>query len=53
MLSFNVVILDINGTPGDYREIRCDSLQTCYVEKCNNGPSTSGDLDCSNLPFDM
>ena len=55
LLKFRVTILDVNGTPGNYREVNCNDLATCYVEKCNGAASTNGDTDCDpgELPYDM
>ena len=46
-------MLDVNGTPGNFREVNCDDLSKCYVEKCNGASSTIGDADCNSLPYNM
>lgn len=54
-LQFRTIVLDQYGQPGKYREVQCDDLKTCYVEKCNGGMYTAGDMECdgNTVPYDM
>lgn len=52
-MNFRVIVQDVNNNVVNPREVDCSDLTTCYVEKCNNGPSTVGDGDCLNLPFNI
>lgn len=52
-LNFRTIVMDVNGTPGNYRAVNCNDIRNCYIEKCNGGPSTIGDPDCDSIPYDM
>ena len=54
-LEFRAIILDSYGVPGVYPEVNCSDLTQCYVEKCNGGSSTAGDIECDGMtiPYDL
>ena len=52
-MNFRVIVLNPSNQPVSPREVDCSDLTTCYVEKCNGGPSTSNDGDCIGLPFNI
>lgn len=50
-LKFAAIIKDKDGVVGNYAEVQCDDLTTCYISKCNG--SMIGDTECNAIPYDM